>query len=64
VDRPYRARRARHLACSISTFGLLIHRTWARPEAAELAKRYTLAAPNYAAVIETYERAKSVGQQI
>ena len=40
-----------------------IHRTWARPEAAELARLYTLAAPNYAAVIESYERARSVGQQ-
>lgn len=35
-----------------------IHRTWARPEAAELARLYTLAAPNYAAVIESYERAR------
>ncbi len=35
-----------------------IHRTWARPEAAELARLYTLAAPNYAAVMESYERAK------
>lgn len=40
-----------------------IHRTWARPEAAELAKLYTLAAPNYAAVIESYERARSVGRK-
>ncbi len=38
-----------------------IHRTWARPEAAELARLYTLAAPNYAAVIESYERAKQAG---
>lgn len=36
------------------------HRTWARPEAAELAKLYALAAPNYAAVIESYEKAKQV----
>jgi nicotinamidase-related amidase len=36
------------------------HRTWARPEAAELAKLYALAAPNYAAVIESYERARNV----
>jgi nicotinamidase-related amidase len=36
------------------------HRTWARPEAAELAKLYALVAPNYAAVIESYEKAKEV----
>jgi nicotinamidase-related amidase len=34
------------------------HRTWARPEAAELAKLYALVAPNYAAVIESYLRAQ------
>lgn len=38
-----------------------LHRTWNRPEAAELAKLYALAAPNYAAVIESYEKARSVG---
>jgi nicotinamidase-related amidase len=37
------------------------HRTWARPEAAELAKLYGLAAPNYAAVAESYQRASEVG---
>lgn len=35
-----------------------IHRTWRRPEAAELAKLYTIAAPNYAAVIESYQKAQ------
>jgi nicotinamidase-related amidase len=39
------------------------HRTWARPEAAELAKLYALAAPNYAAVIESYVKAIEVGKQ-
>jgi nicotinamidase-related amidase len=39
------------------------HRTWARPEAAELAKLYALAAPNYAAVIESYQKALDVGKQ-
>jgi nicotinamidase-related amidase len=34
------------------------HRTWNRPEAAELAKLYALVAPNYAAVIESYEKAR------
>ena len=36
------------------------HRTWARPEAAELAKLYALVAPNYAAVIESYTKARDV----
>jgi nicotinamidase-related amidase len=40
-----------------------IHRTWNRPEAAELAKLYEIVAPNYAAVAESYRRAKEVGQQ-
>nr|WP_315400466.1 hypothetical protein [uncultured Duganella sp.] len=35
-----------------------LHRTWARPEAAELAKLYGLVAPNYAAVAESYARAQ------
>lgn len=39
------------------------HRTWNRPEAAELAKLYALAAPNYAAVIESYQKALEVGKQ-
>jgi nicotinamidase-related amidase len=40
-----------------------IHRTWNRPEAAELAKLYALVAPNYAAVIESYQKAQDVIQQ-
>jgi nicotinamidase-related amidase len=39
------------------------HRTWARPEAAELAKLYALVAPNYAAVIESYQKAKEVAEK-
>ena len=39
------------------------HRTWNRPEAAELAKLYALAAPNYAAVIESYQKAQEVAKQ-
>jgi len=38
------------------------HRTWNRPEAAELAKLYALAAPNYQAVIESYVKAMEVGR--
>jgi nicotinamidase-related amidase len=39
------------------------HRTWNRPEAAELAKLYALVAPNYAAVIESYQKAQDVAKQ-
>ena len=38
------------------------HRTWNRPEAAELAKLYALVAPNYAAVIESYQKAQGGGE--
>lgn len=40
-----------------------VHRTWRRPEAAELATLYGLAAPNYAAVAESYYKAVEVGKQ-
>jgi nicotinamidase-related amidase len=40
-----------------------IHRTWNRPEAAELAKLYTMVAPNYAALIESYQKAQNVIMQ-
>jgi nicotinamidase-related amidase len=39
------------------------HRTWNRPEAAELAKLYGLVAPNYAAVFESYQKAQDVIKQ-
>ena len=39
------------------------HRTWNRPEAAELAKLYALVAPNYAAVIESYQKAQDAAKQ-
>jgi hypothetical protein len=39
------------------------HRTWNRPEAAELGKLYALVAPNYAAVIESYQKAADVAKQ-
>jgi len=39
------------------------HRTWNRPEAAELAKLYSLVAPNYAAVVESYQKAQDVIKQ-
>jgi nicotinamidase-related amidase len=39
------------------------HRTWNRPEAAEIAKLYGLVSPNYAAVAESYEKAQQVIRQ-
>jgi nicotinamidase-related amidase len=39
------------------------HRTWNRPEAAELGKLYSLVAPNYAAVVESYQKAQDVVRQ-
>jgi len=39
-----------------------LHRTWARPEAAELAKLYGMVAPNYAAVAESYLRAQQTAR--
>lgn len=38
-----------------------LHRTWSRPEAAEIAEIYTVATPSYRAVMESYQSAKSVG---
>jgi nicotinamidase-related amidase len=38
-----------------------LHRTWSRPEAAEIADIYTVATPNYRAVMESYQNAKEVG---
>jgi len=40
-----------------------VHRTWNRPEAAELAKLYALVAPNYGALIESYQKAQDVAKQ-
>ncbi|MRW90652.1 isochorismatase family protein [Duganella sp. FT80W] len=39
-----------------------LHRTWARPEAADLAQLYALVAPNYAAVMESYARAQQAAR--
>lgn len=35
-----------------------VHRTWARPEAAEIAKLYAHVSPNYAAVVESFQKAQ------
>jgi hypothetical protein len=40
-----------------------VHRTWNRPEAAEIAKLYVLLSPNYAAVVESYEEVQEVAKQ-
>jgi nicotinamidase-related amidase len=40
-----------------------VHRTWNRLEAAEIAKLYTMVAPNYAALIESYQKAQDVIKQ-
>ena len=40
-----------------------IHRTWNRPEAAELARLYVLVAPNYGAVIENHQKAQEAAKQ-
>ena len=40
-----------------------IHRTWNRPDAAELANLYTIVAPNYAALIESYNKAQDAIRQ-
>jgi nicotinamidase-related amidase len=39
------------------------HRTWNRPDAARLAQLYTMVAPNYAALIESYQKAQEVIKQ-
>ena len=39
------------------------HRTWNRPEAAELAKLYGLVSPNYAVAMESYQKAQDVIKQ-
>jgi nicotinamidase-related amidase len=37
-----------------------VHRTWNRPDAAELAELYCMVSPNYRAVIESYRKAQEV----
>jgi nicotinamidase-related amidase len=40
-----------------------VHRTWNRPEAAEIAKLYGLVSPHYAAVAESFQRAQQAARQ-
>jgi hypothetical protein len=35
-----------------------VHRTWNRPEAAEIGKLYAHVSPNYAAVVESFNKAR------
>jgi hypothetical protein len=37
-----------------------MHRTWNRPDAAQLAELYTMVSPNYRAVMESYQKAQEV----
>ena len=37
-----------------------VHRTWNRPDAAQLAELYMMVSPNYRAVMESYQKAQSV----
>ena len=40
-----------------------VHRTWNRPEAAEIGGLYADVSPNYAAVVESYMKAQEVAKQ-
>src|SRR5215468_1624049 len=40
-----------------------VHRTWNRPEAAEIGKLYAHVSPNFAAVVESYLKAQEVARQ-
>src|SRR3954447_9979990 len=40
-----------------------IHRTWNRPEAAQIGALYSHVSPNYAAVVESYTKAQDVAKQ-
>jgi nicotinamidase-related amidase len=40
-----------------------VHRTWSRPEAAQIGELYAHVSPNYAAVVESYIKAQDVARQ-
>ncbi|MDP8918075.1 MAG: isochorismatase family protein [Pseudomonadota bacterium] len=40
-----------------------VHRTWNRPEAAEIGALYAHVSPNYAAVVESYSKAQEVARE-
>jgi nicotinamidase-related amidase len=41
-----------------------VHRTWNRPEAAEIGALYAHVSPNYAAVVESFNKAQEVAREI
>jgi nicotinamidase-related amidase len=41
-----------------------VHRTWNRPEAAQIGALYAHVSPNYAAVVESYNKAQEVAKQL
>jgi nicotinamidase-related amidase len=47
---------------SANAFLCETHRTWNRPDAAQLAQIYTMVSPNYRAVIESYDKAQSIAR--
>jgi len=40
-----------------------VHRTWARPDAGDIAELYSLVSPNYQAVVENYLKAQEVAKK-
>jgi len=40
-----------------------VHRTWNRPDTAQLAELYTMVSPNYQAVMESYRKAQEVAKK-
>jgi nicotinamidase-related amidase len=40
-----------------------VHRTWNRPDAAQIGELYSHVSPNYAAVVESYKKAQEVAKQ-
>ena len=40
-----------------------VHRTWNRPDAAQLAELYTMVSPSYRAVMESYQKAQAVAKK-
>ena len=40
-----------------------MHRTWNRPDAAQLADLYCMVSPNYRAVMESYDKAQEIARQ-
>jgi nicotinamidase-related amidase len=41
-----------------------LHRTWRRPDASEIADIYAMVSPNYRTVMESYQKAQTVGDRL